>query len=194
MASQERKQVMYLEPGDIFLTQGNTFVSKAIRVLTRNKGESRTMVNHVGLVTKSGTLKTATIVEASSKVTRQTMLAYFNSKNNKVAVYRYSNLRDEEEQAIVDSANRYVGATYGYLKIVAHFLDWCLGGVYFFRRLAMMDRYPICSWVVAYSYQNAGLGFGCSANAASPDDIWDWVSNPDNGYVEIHPLELLNKP
>lgn len=184
---------MRLEPGDIFLTQGTSFVSRAIRVLTRNVGESRTEVNHVGVVTQTGSEKTAVIVEASSKVIRRTMASYATSKSTKVAIYRRSSLHNEEEFAIVNAANRYVGAKYGYLKIVAHFLDWCLGGVYFFRRMAFMDNYPICSWLVAYAYQNAGLGFGVAANAASPDDIWDWVINPDNGYEEIHPLELLSK-
>lgn len=184
---------MRLEPGDVFLTQGSSFVSRAIRFLTRDKGESRTEVNHVGVVTAHGSERTATIVEASSKVVRRRMESYFGSKNTKVAIYRYSLLNDIEERQVVRAANDYVGAKYGYLKIVAHFLDWCLGGVYFFRRFAQMDNYPICSWLVAYAYQDAGLGFGIEANAASPDDIWDWVTNPDNGWEEIHPLEVLNK-
>lgn len=184
---------MDLYQGDVFLTQGNSFVSKAIRVLTRNKGESRTQVNHVGVVVKDGDKDTAVIVEASSKVVRRMMTNYARSKNTKVAIYRYTKLTGREEDAIVDYSNNMVGAKYGYIKIVAHFLDWCLGGIYFFRRFAQMEKYPICSWLVAYAYQDAGLGFGIEANAASPDDIWDWVTDPDNGWVEIHPLELLNK-
>ena len=182
-----------LQSGDVFLTKGNSFVSKAIRFLTRDKGESRTEVNHVGVVVVDGNVQNAVIVEASSKVVRRTMNSYYKSKNTKVAVYRYRNLTDTEEDIIADYSESMVGAKYGYLKIVAHFLDWCLGGVYFFRRFAQMERYPICSWIVAYAYQDAGLGFGVRANAASPDDIWDWVVKPENGWVEIHPLELLSK-
>lgn len=182
-----------LQPGDIFLTQGDSFVSKAIRVLTRDRGESRTEVNHVGVVTQKGGIHSAVIVEASSKVIRRHMGAYAKSTSTKVAIYRLKSLRSEEKCAIVTAANAYVGKKYGYLKIVAHFLDWCLGGVYFFRRMAMMDNYPICSWLVAYAYLNAGLGFGVEASGASPDDIWDWVTDPENGYEEVHPLELLSK-
>lgn len=183
---------MQLQAGDVFLTQGNSFVSKAIRFLTRDKGESRTEVNHVGVVTVDGTDRTAIIVEASSKVVRRPMNAYFMSKHTKVAIYRYGLLTDAEEDAVVNYSESMVGAKYGYVKILAHFLDWCIGGVYFFRRFAQMERYPICSWIVAYAYQDAGLGFGIEANAASPDDIWDWVTNQDNGWRQVHPLELLN--
>ena len=39
-----------LEPGDVFLTRGSSFISRAIRFFTRSIGEKRTKVNHVGLV------------------------------------------------------------------------------------------------------------------------------------------------
>ena len=45
------------------------------------------------------------------------------------------------------------------------------------RRLGRLDRYPICSWLVAHSYKKAGKHFGFSARAASPDDIWDFVTD-----------------
>ena len=37
-----------------------------------------------------------------------------------------------------------------------------------------MDKYPICSWVVASSYGEVGENFGVKVGEASPDDIWDW--------------------
>lgn len=185
---------MQLEPGDIFLTRGNSFVSRAIRFFSRGGGESRTMVNHVGLVTEPGTMYDATIVEASSKVVRRTMSAYALSKNTEVAVYRNMRLTNEQREAIVARANGYVGASYGYVKIVAHLLDWLLGGRYFFRRFAFMDRYPICSWVVAYAYLDAGLTFGVEAGQASPDDIWDWIYPNIRDYKEIHKLQKIEPP
>lgn len=185
---------MRLEPGDIFLTRGNSFISRAIRFFSRSGGESRTMVNHVGLVTEPGTMYDATIVEASSKVIRRKMSAYALSKNTEIAVYRNKNLTEDQRQAICQRADGYVGASYGYLKIVAHFLDWLLGGRYFFRRFAFMDRYPICSWVVAYSYLDAGLTFGVEPGSATPDDIWDWVYEHPEDYLEVRPIMKPRAP
>ena len=62
-----------LESGDIFLTRGCGFISKAIRYITRSIGEKRTKVNHVGLVVQRGNIKTAIGVEALSKVIRHTL-------------------------------------------------------------------------------------------------------------------------
>jgi cell wall-associated NlpC family hydrolase len=43
-----------LQPGDIFFTRGTGFLAKAIRFFTRNIGEQRSRVNHVGIVAKEG--------------------------------------------------------------------------------------------------------------------------------------------
>lgn len=182
---------LQLEPSDIFLTRGDSFVSRAIRFFTRGKGEARTEVNHVGVVVAAGDAGTATIVEALTKVKRRRMSAYRGSKTTLVAVYRPKNLSTAERQKVARRAARYVGADYGYVKLVAHFLDWCLGGAYVFRRIASMDRYPICSWVVAYSFEEVGENFGVPAWAADPDHIWDWVTAHPGEWVELHPLDTL---
>jgi hypothetical protein len=181
---------MYLKPGDIFLTKGDSFVSRAIRFLTRDKGESRTEVNHVGIVVAMGTQETAFIVEALTKVKRRLMLSYCNSKSTEVAIFRPA-LSDGEISRIVARANGYVGRDYGYIKLLAHFIDWCLGGIYLARRIARMDNYPICSWVVAYAYDEVGLDFGVPPEVASPDDIWDYcVAHPEYFFC-VHPLSTL---
>ena len=191
---------MIFEPGDIFCTANTTpwwkpsgFVSAAIRFLTRDRGESRTKVNHVGVVVSGGTAH-AEIVEALTTVKRRRMKVYMNRPTTDVAVFRPLNLTDAELVKVVDRAIGYVGQPYGYGKLVAHFIDWCLGGVYLARRVARMDRYPICSWLVAYSYAEAGKDFGVPAGSASPDDIWDFcVASPDK-YAVVHPLEMLRHP
>jgi Permuted papain-like amidase enzyme, YaeF/YiiX, C92 family len=177
-----------LLPGDIFLTQGNSRISRLIRFFSRNKGEAATQVNHTGIVVKGGTPDQAVIVEASSKVLKHSMNGYYNSKNTKVAVFRPKNISPATIDTIVYRAEKYVGMKYGYIKIVAHFLDWCLGGVYFFRRFAFMDKYPICSWVVAYAYADSGYTFGVEPGGCSPDDIWDFCLFNADKYEMIHGL------
>lgn len=182
---------MNLQPGDIFLTKGDNFVSKGIRFFSRSKGESRTEANHVGIVVHPGTHRTAKIVEALTTVKTRTMASYYDKDNTEVAIYRPINVSAEDLLKIRNKANSYVGMKYGYIKIVAHFLDWCIGGRYFFRRFAFMNKYPICSWVVAYAYAEAGYNFGVEPGGASPDDIMDFCeANPDK-YVWLHPMGRL---
>lgn len=180
-----------LEPGDIFLTRGTGFISSAIRFFSRTGGESRTEVNHAGLVCSYGTNQSAYIVEANRVVQKNIMGRYRNNKNTDIAIFRPVDRDEYILETIALKAESYVGRKYGYLKIVAHFLDWCLGGRYLFRRFARMDRYPICSWVVSYSYDAVNKTFGVPPWAASPDDIWDYCISHPNEFVLIHKLGTL---
>lgn len=181
-----------LEPGDVFLTRGNAFISRAIRFCTRGIGESRTRVNHVGLVVEAGDLKEAIVVEALSMVRRHHLWRQYGPpKEDLVAVYRATNLTQDEVKVIVATAERQVGKKYGYLKIVTHFLDWLLLGAYVFRRLVPDNKYPICSWVVAYAFSKADKNFGVEPGAATPDDIWDFIVGNPEKYKEIRPLTPL---
>jgi hypothetical protein len=183
-----------LKRGDVFLTRGSSFISWAIRVCSRGIGEKRTQVNHVGLVVEDGSLRTAMVVEALSKVRRHRLWdQYGPPKKDEVAVFRPTNLTPEECDIIVATANRQVGKKYGYIMIVAHFLDWLLLGAYFFRRLVPGSKYPICSWVVAHAFAEAGKFFGVDPGAAEPDDIWDFIKDKRPQYYrEVHPLERLS--
>ena len=188
--------VVKLEPCDVFLTRGSGFVSHAIRVLTRRFGEERTEVNHVGIIVGEGTMTTAMAVEALVKVRKHPLGRYARKPDTAVAVYRPINLTGDEKTAIVAKALTYEGRDYGFIKIAAHFLDWSLQGAYVFRRFTRMDDYPICSWLVAYAFASAQKNFGCEPGAATPDDIWDFVTTNPDMYVLIHPLVSIgmNEP
>lgn len=187
--------------GDIFLTRGDNFISRAIRVFTRSDNESRTMVNHVGVVVENAQTNPL-IIEALSPVVkkRRLMDAYGKPRSSRVMVIRprYETLTPDNELAqsihkytVAVTALEYEGKKYGHVKLVAHFLDWCLGGRYVFRRLARMDDYPICSWVVAYAADSVGWDFGVEPNGCSPDDVYDhWYANPDK-YHLVHTLRKL---
>ncbi len=185
---------LQLKPADIFLTRGNSFLSKAIRFFSRTIGESRTKVNHVGMTVDEGSLHDCKVVEALSKVKEHTLWDQYGPlKTDLVAVFRPTNLTLEEISLIVKTAKKQVGRKYGYLKIVAHLLDWILLGAYLFRRLTNDGNYPICSWLVAHAYSKANKDFGCDVGAAEPDDIWDFViKNPDK-YQEIYHLGSIWK-
>ena len=185
---------IFLEPGDIFLTRGCGLISKAIRFFTRSIGEKRTKVNHVGIVVQEGDFKTAIIVEAQSKVVRHKLWSHYGPpRKDCVAIYRATNLTAEQVKDIVAEAEKQVGKKYGYLMIAAHLKDWMFLGIYFFRRLIPGNKYPICSWVVADAFAEAGKDFSVEVGMATPDDIWDFVVKNTDKYEEIHPLKLLSQ-
>jgi hypothetical protein len=54
-----------------------------------------------------------------------------------------------------------------------------------------MDKYPICSWLVAYAYDAIGWDFGVPPWVAQPDCIWDYcMAHPERWRV-VHPLGKL---
>ena len=181
-------------PGDVVLTRGNAWISRAIRFMERTWGESKSRVNHVGIIVEGGPLTRCVLVEALSRVRRHRLWITYAYTGTEVAIYRPINLTRDEVERVVSEAEKYVGRQYGYLKIAAHAIDRLLGGVYLARRLANLDRYPICSWVVAQAFhKGAGKDFGCPPGQAQPDDIDDFIqANPDK-YMEIIPLDTLGQ-
>ena len=183
-----------LRPADVFLTQGTSLMSRLIRFFTRRIGESRTKVNHVGVVVQGGPLREAMVVEALSTVRRHRLWGrYGPPRKGLVAIYRPLDLSPEQIANVVAGANGYVGRKYGWFMLVAHLLDWVLQGAYVFRRLAGVDRYPICSWVVAHAFLKAGKDFGVAPGAADPDDIWDYIVTHHSRFARIHALAPLRE-
>ncbi len=134
------------------------------------------------------------MVEALSKVKRHRLWEQYGSPDNSwVSVYRAKNISPKEMKVIMAAAEEQVGKTYGYLKVVMHFLDWCLTGVYFFRWFARSENYPICSWLVASAFGEAGYDFGVPNEGANPDDIWDFVNERTDYYERIVLLGPLTR-
>lgn len=181
-----------LEPADILLARRRSFISRAIRFFTRSWGESRTEVSHVGIVVEGGSIEQAVIVEAAGRVKRRHLLRHYGKRSNtEVAFYRPLHLTLEQREVVVRAAEKYVGREYSYFKIVLHVLDWVLQGAYFFRRLGGINDYPICSWLVAHAYAKVGETFGVPPGAASPDDIWDYVTTHLAEYQMVRALSPL---
>jgi hypothetical protein len=181
-----------LEPADILLARRRSFISRAIRFFTRSLGEPRSEVSHAGIVVEGGPIEQALIVEAAGRVKKRPILSRYGKRSKKeVAFYRPLNLSPEERAVVVRAAEEYLGKDYSYFKILLHLLDWLLQGAYFFRRLGGINDYPICSWLVAQSYAKVGKTFGVAPGAASPDDIWDFVTTHPTKYAMVRALGPL---
>jgi hypothetical protein len=145
------------------------------------------------VVVEKGSLRTAVVVEALVTVRRHRLWEeYGPPAKDDVAIYRAKNLSEKEIDTIVSAANEYVGKKYGFWMLFAHVADWLLLGAFAFRRVLGKDKYPICSWLVAHSFADAGKHFGTHPGAATPDDIWDFiVVDHAELYEEVHPLKPL---
>ena len=181
-----------LLPGDVFLTYGAGFFSKLIRFFTRTIGESRTQVNHSGIVVAQGDLESCEVVETLLRVRKHRVWERYGPFSlDKVAIYRPINLTPEETDTIVVQAVKQVGKRYGIFTVIGHLLDWLLLGAYVFRKIFQSKNYPICSWLVAYAFARAGKNFNVEPGAAQPDDIWDFIQKNPDKYQQIHPLEQI---
>lgn len=168
-----------LQIGDVVSVKNIGWISTMIRKLSRSKDEEFSWASHSALV--YGCNSKAQVIEAiNPKVAIRPLEAYKGTKA-KLVVFRIPQpLSVEQKEKIVAKADEYHGLRYGFLKIAAHALDGFFGGVYLFRRLARMDSYPICSWVVAYIYKRVlDYQFGVKPNAAQPDDILDHCVKAD---------------
>jgi hypothetical protein len=162
--------------GDIIGVRSKGWLSNGIAIGSLTIGEKKTRLSHVGIITKGGTMREALITEALAHVVERPLASYVGTK---MVVYEPL-VSDVRRELLAAKATEYKGRTYGYLKIVAHFLDFCLNGAYIFRRLCLMDKYPICSWLVANCYKRIGISLGEDINEIQPDDIDDYcLKHPD---------------
>lgn len=181
-----------LQPCDVVLTRSKSVFGRLIRWFERRERSGAT-VNHAGIIVVGGPIAQAVIVEALEKVYRRGFLGAYGGSGDQVAIYRPTNLVPGDAEAIVAEAQHFVGDEYGYAKILANAIDLGLfRGRYVLRRLAGLDRYPICSYLVAAAFQAAGYAFGCEPGAASPDDIWAFVRSRADKYTCV--MELAEVP
>ena len=172
-----------LMPCDIYLCRTPYTLSKIIRFCTRHIGEGRSQFSHCGIITAGGT--NPIITEALTHVRTHPLSESIADPAIEYAIYRPLDLLPEEKSAIVTKALSYDGRDYGYFKLVLHLLDFAFDGIYLFRRIGRMDKYPICSYVVACAYASVKKYFGVAPQAASPDDIGDFVQSHPTKYVLI---------
>jgi len=179
-----------LKAGDIVFTAGNSILSRLIRWASRGWGESKTKVNHIGVITTPGSLLTADITEALWKVRTHNLYRRYSGGRNKVCIVRAVGIPPHILVKIAARAESYTGRKYGWWKLGLHFGDKLLGGVYFFRRLSFLKKRPICSFVVAEAWAHFGYTFGVPYGGAQPDDIWDFIMYGKD-YVVIRTLREL---
>lgn len=178
------KQLIF-EPGDIVCVHTKGLISQLIRKFTRSKGEEPTIFNHVGIMVHK-----IHLVEALRRVYVNRLTRY-NTPSCEILIARRKGLSENQKAILLDKAFDYVGRDYGFLKIFGHSLDCFLTKIFeseisFFRtKVFKMDRYPICSWVVAWCYDKIEINFGVEKERCQPDDIADDILQHNRDKYEI---------
>jgi hypothetical protein len=168
---------------DLVFTASNSWLGRAIRWFTQDPGEGKTEANHVGMITKGGTRATAWLVEALWKVRNHALSRYVG--RGQVAVFRPTNLTEQQKAAIAEYLAPLVGAKYGWYKLGFHAYARITGKKKVLKYM-FLDKRPICSYLIAKAFSEAGLHFGVEPQAATPDDMMDFcIMNPDK-YQIIH--------
>lgn len=173
---------LYLEPGDIIFIKNKTWVHRIIAWATQRPSEPITKASHVLMAVNDKML-----IEALSIVKLRHIPGWINKHNN-FEIWR-SQLDTNKKLDITETSLQYKQKEYGWWKIVGHAGDSILTKLFdreivFFRKFIGDNHdYPICSWLVAYSYYDAiGYDFGVSYKYAAPDDIYDHVVKSNDWF------------
>ena len=189
MASHEIPEFM---PGDIILCPGKRDVPGVLtRWATQSHDERPTYAVHTAQF-----LGARRVIELQRDgVVKKRSTEEFLRMRSAFEVWRCSLLTLSQRQAVTRKSLEYLGRKFGWSKLVTHLLDGLVNKithkeVFFFRRLNHDQRYPICSWITAFSYDRAlHYRFGVSPECADPDQIYDWVSSRPHEWVRIFYLE-----
>jgi hypothetical protein len=168
-------------PGDIIFTRDDSKLSRLIRKFSTSYKEDPSIASHTALVYDHGR-----VIE-SAVVTRIKTLKEFRERNKAgISVWR-ADISVENAVCMQNRCLRWVGKKYPVWKLFPHVADWYLsmlqGKLFgkithptFFRRLCKLNAYPICSWLVAYAYDECVKKdfFGVPVWSAQPDCIHDW--------------------
>jgi hypothetical protein len=170
-------------PGDVFYVRSKTPLGRIIRFFSRRPFEAPTKTNHTGMFAEYGRIRDVKCIEASHVTKHHSFWDNYYGKDCWITVYRCKDLPYNTRLMLVEEAMSFVGHVYGYWKLLLHLGDWFLMGANVFRRLAILDAFPICSLEVAHPYAKIlGYRFGLSPKSAQPDDMLDWTEAHPNKW------------
>lgn len=175
-----------MKAGDIILTRDDSFISKAIRRFGREKNEPA-LVSHAGVF-----ICERHVIEALFSGVKTTLFprGFWGSE---FLVASPLNVNDFQREMIASKALNFSARTYGFTKIFGQALDYLSGSDFFTSKIFVMDRFPICSYVVAEAYAALGKTFGVPTKSTTPDDILDFIlDHPDKYHLVEATPQLLH--
>lgn len=132
-------------------------------------------------------------IEAVASGVRRVPLAFYTQAGRaRWVLLRFPRLTAQQAGVMVSEAERMLGRWYAYGKLWLHFLDRLFGTRWFTRALGM-ERYPICSVLVARCAKVAAgiyvkddrTGKNLTVDSVAPDDLWDHARCWPEELVEV---------
>jgi hypothetical protein len=165
------------QPGDILAIRGKGFFARGILAATGNT------VSHVGMVT--GTEPFVEIIEALLRVKTRPIE---ESMADAEAAYLLQDLSisADQREAIVRRALEFSAADYGWADILLQLANAIFRTTWFTDHLTFgyLNQFPICSYLVAESYQTIGLTFGKEKEESiTPADIYNFAEKHPSIYT-----------
>ena len=206
-----------LKPNDKFFTYGTGDISEAIRKIEglldmKKKGE-KSIANHVGVVSTVSYLKGLdyitreprtvayiNILEAVFPVFKENPLSKYDDGKTGILIIRDITNSDWQNDQVVSYIRRkFLGKLYNIPAIVCQFVDniisYLIGKDFdYFSKLNIL-KLPICSRAVAIADKVVlDKGYGVHANAATPDDMTDYVlSHLGKKYIIVFATDNMLK-
>lgn len=150
--------MMQPQPADIVAIQGCGWISRAICEATHSQ------VSHVGMVTGHSYDEVPIVTEALTKVvTHGWPKCIANAEH--VWLIRDNALSPEQRESIAHTARSFTGDSYGYADLGLAYLDCAFETRWFTDHLTWgwLNKFPICSYVVAEAYYQASIMFGLTS-------------------------------
>jgi hypothetical protein len=180
---------IWAERGDTFFTRSESVLGRLIRYGETDPGEDAPWTNHCGVVVESGWIlppdangshQPAVVVEALWHTRRGPL----KLNGNAVRVFRpVPEYTEEEIGRFVAEAETYVGARYGWWKLVFQLGDRVIfRGRKVLTHLLFIKTRPICSFLAAWVNFDARTspGFGMDPETADPDSMMDFcLAHPE---------------
>ena len=99
------------QPGDLVFTRGPGLFSALIRWASRSFGEAKTAVNHVGVITRGGSLRQAELAEARWHYKVHNLFKAYANSGHRVAIYRAKNIQPATRLLIAERAASFACAS-----------------------------------------------------------------------------------
>lgn len=176
----------YYKKGDLVFVSGNKPYSGFIKMLSQSQDEKLTWATHVGMIVTDGYHPIT--VEATELGVKPKSLTEYKDSGAGLLIIRPDAHHDKVKNRAVEITLDYLGRDYGYFNLALHVADALATrllesrDIFFFRRFNNLEEYPICSWLVSYSYSKAFFEFydelfcfGTTPDQAQPDDILDFI-------------------
>lgn len=183
-------ECMRLHAGDVFLTHGRSLLGSLIRRFEQEKGEAKSNVNHVGLITRAGwycsDVRTqlrpqAQSTEALWRVRCGNFPELYRDYKGAFSIWRPRFTTRVDDALLEKYTKKYCGKRYGWWKLIFH--------AFKIEGLLRIRKRPICSSLVGDVYETVyRYQFGKPGLQLDPDDIEDWILSHPQDWDCVRPL------